>query len=291
MLLLVSLMTGLVEANPEKTFILPGGAEIEMVWIEPGTFTMGTTEQQEQWLQSKGMWGDGYKTSEQPAHQVSISRGFYLGKSEIAQAQWESVMGTLPWEGGGGVQEGPNYPAVYISWNDVQEFIARLNEAEGSEVYRLPPEAEWDYACRPGTTTLWSFGDDESLVGEYAWYTLNAYRAGEGYGHEVGTKLPNPWGLYDMHGKVWEWCQDWYGAYSSAAQTDPRGLLSGSFRVVRGGCNSDNATWVRSAARYRNPPDARYDFLGVRLLRTGPAPSPTTVPPASWGEIKAKLHR
>jgi len=131
-LLLASLMLGLVEANPEKTFILPGGAEIEMVWIEPGTFWMGTTEEQEKKLRSRGMWYS-YCEYEQPAHQVTITKGFYLGKYEITQEQWKSVMGTTSRSALYDVQNSPNNPAVHISCNDAQAFIAKLSEAEGGQ--------------------------------------------------------------------------------------------------------------------------------------------------------------
>ena len=217
---------------------LPGGATIEFVGIEPGTFTMGSPDMDEM---ANG--------SEKPQHEVTISQGFYLGKYEITQAQWESVMGTTPWSGQDNVQANPDHPAVYISWEDVQEFIQRLNEAAGEEVYRLPTEAEWEYACRAGTATSWSFGDDESELMNYAWYRANAWDVGEQYAHAVGTKLPNPWGLYDMHGNVKEWCQDWYGNYSSGAQTDPIGPATGVLRIERGGNFNYVAQSLRSASR------------------------------------------
>jgi len=230
------------------TVDLPGGATMEFVWTEPGTFTLGSPSSEP----DRNDW-------EGPQHEVTISQGFYLGKYEITQAQWESVMETTPW-----VQEDPNSPAVWISWDDVQELIRRLNETAREEIYRLPTEAEWEFACRAGTETRWSFGDDESLLGNYAWYSSNNSPWGT---KEVGQKLPNPWGLYDMHGNVWEWCQDWYEDYSSDAQVDPMGPASGSGRVVRGGYFDGDARWTRSAYRdYFAPDDRSYDF-GARLLR------------------------
>jgi len=245
--LIILLVPWTVSANPEKTFILPGDAEIEMVWIEPGTFTMGTTEAQEETLRSKRMWESSFE-NEQPAHQVTITRGFYMGKVEVTQEQWENVMGTTPWSGKQYVQEAPDNVAAYISWNDMQEFIHRLNAVEGSEVYRLPTEGEWEYACRAGPTTLWSFGDDKSQLRDYAWFYDNAWSAGDQYGHEVGTKLPNLWGLYDMHGNVWEWVQDWYDAnyYSMSPSVDPTGPSTGLNRVLRGGIFIDFARLTRS---------------------------------------------
>ena len=241
-----------------NSFTLPGGASLEMVWIEPGTFQMGSPSSE------AGRFSD-----EGPVHEVTISQGFYLGKYEVTQGQWESVMGTRPWQGVDYVRSGSSYPAVYVSWEGAQEFIRRLNTSLGSNVYRLPTEAEWEYACRAGTTTRWSFGDDESQLGDYAWYDNNAWDVGERYGHSVGTKRPNPWGLYDMHGNVWEWVQDWYlrSYYSSSESVDPSGPSSGLDRVVRGGDFSLNAQGVRSAHRYYDSPSNRGIYVGFRLLR------------------------
>jgi formylglycine-generating enzyme required for sulfatase activity len=244
------------------TFDLPGGTTIEMVWIEPGTFMMGSL------LSERDQDSD-----EGPQHQVTIRRGFWLGKYELTQAQWESVMGTRPWMEQAFsfmVGEGLNHPAVYISWADLGVFVGELNEAEGREIYRLPTEAEWEYACRAGTTTKWSFGDDVSQLVEYAWYYNNAFDMGEMYAHAVGTKLPNPWGLYDMHGNVWEWCQDWKGSYLSGSQVDPVGLSSGSARVVRSGGFYYYDLYLRSANRNRHSPGKRDYFIGARLVRQEP---------------------
>ena len=161
-----------------------------------------------------------------------------MGKYEVTQGQWESVMGTRPWQGQNYVRSGSDYPAVYVSWEDAQEFIRRLNVPLGSNVYRLPTEAEWEYACRAGTTTRWFFGHSYSQLTHYAWYWNNAWDVGEKYAHSVGTKRANRWGLYDMHGNVWEWVQDWYGYnyYHYSPSVDPQGPSSGSGRVIRGGC-------------------------------------------------------
>ena len=250
---------------------LPGGATMTMVWIPAGTDTMGTTDEQKQWMVEQGMW-ENWMEREQPPHPVTITRGFYLGKFELTQGQWKAVMGTSPWAGQSNVQDSTHYPAVTISWEDMQALIDSLNTAEGAEVYRLPTEAESEYACRAGTTTLWSFGDDESLLGDYAWYYENASNAGETYGHAVGTKLPNPWGLHDMHGNVHEWVQDWYDAnyYSVSPSVDPTGPTTGSIRVIRGGNFHGPAQYVRSAYRAGDSPDDRSLYIGARLLRQGP---------------------
>jgi len=244
---------------------LPGGADMEMVWIEPGTFIMGSPDSE-----------PGRDSNEGPQHQVRISRGFYLGKYELTQEQWEAVMGTRPWEGKIYVEEGEDHPAVFISWNDLQEFIGRLNAAAGADVYRLPTEAEWEYACRAGTAARWSFGDDEGRLRDYAWYYDNAWNAGEKYAHPVGMKRPNPWGLFDMHGNVWEWVQDWHTTivgvrvsttYPNSSQVDPAGPLSGSHRVKRGGSFYDFSRYQRSGFRDGYSPRGRYINIGARLLR------------------------
>jgi formylglycine-generating enzyme required for sulfatase activity len=211
----------------------------------------------------------GWYENELPAHEVTLSQGFYLGKYELTQGQWESVMGTTPWSGQENVQERASNPAVYISWEDMQGFISALNEGEGAEVYRLPTEAEWEYACRAGTTTQWSFGDAERPLGDYAWYEANIWDVGEPYAHPVGMKLPNPWGLYDMYGNVSEWCQDRYSGtyYSESPGEDPPGSASGSVRVLRGGHFYNYAWYARSASRFNATPDYRYHDAGARLVR------------------------
>lgn len=262
-------------ANEEITVTLPDNTNMEFEWIAPGAFFMGDEELG---------W---------PLFQVTLTAGFYLGKYETTQQQWEAVMGTSPWVSQDYVQADPNHPAVYISWNDIQLFIHQLNLAAGDSLFRLPTEAEWEYACRAGTTTRWSFGDDETQLGEYAWYDDNAFNAGEQYAHAVGTKKPNPWDLYDMHGNVWEWVQDWWGDYPSNAQVDPTGPISGSIRVARGGSFGGNGSGgTRSAIRGGEVPGYRYGNVGARLVRVG-AKTPTAVTPGSWGQVKRgqELHK
>ncbi len=236
------------QVGQTRTFSLPGGASIEMVWIEPGTFLMGSPSSEEG------------RDSDEAQHKVTINQGFYLGKYEITQAQWEAVMGFNL-----SALEGANHPVEQVSWEDVEVFISELNLSAGSEVYRLPTEAEWEYACRAGTSARWSFGEDESQLGEYAWYRGNNSPEGT---KAVGQKKSNPWGLYDMYGNVWEWCQDWKGRYSFSRLADPTGPVTDSYRVVRGGAFSFYAQFARSAYRSGRPPSARHYDLGMRLLRT-----------------------
>ncbi|WP_321416946.1 formylglycine-generating enzyme family protein [uncultured Methanomethylovorans sp.] len=193
------------------------------------------------------------------AHEVTIENAYYLGKYEVTQEQWISIMGDNPSH-----IKGDNNPVESVSWNDVQEFVKRLNAKEGTDKYRLPSEAEWEYACRAGTTTRYSFGDADSKLGEYAWYLDNS----ESTTHPVGQKKPNPWGLYDMYGNVWEWVQDrWHDSYESAT-TDGSAWEDGSssFRVLRGGCWSVNAGYCQSAYRNSDDPDYFHNGLGFRFL-------------------------
>jgi sulfatase modifying factor 1 len=224
--------------------------------IPAGTFTMGSpaTETDRQ--------------DNETQHPVTISKPFYMQTTEVTQGQWKAVMGTEPWKGQGSVKEGPNNAATYVSWDDAIAYCKKLSEKEG-KTYRLPTEAEWEYACRAGTETRWSFGDDEKEFGDYAWYDKNTYDVGDKYPHQVGLKKPNAFGLYDMHGNVWEWCHDYYGRdyYKQSPEQDPTGPTSGSFRVLRGGAWYFFTRGTRSANRDRLDADVRYDNVGSRLVR------------------------
>jgi formylglycine-generating enzyme required for sulfatase activity len=222
---------------------------MEFVLIPAGEFEMGSPPDEVDW------WND-----ERPVHHVNIGKAFYMCKYEVTQKQWREVIGDNPCG-----FEGDDLPVEQVSWDDVQEFIKKLNEKEGTYKYRLPSEAEWEYACRAGTTTRYSFGDDESKLGDYAWYDDNS----DGKTHPVGQKKPNPWGLYDMHGNVWEWVED--SRYSSykGAPVDGSAWESGdgANRVFRGGSWNYAAGSCRSAYRYGSDPRFRDDNLGFRLLQ------------------------
>jgi formylglycine-generating enzyme required for sulfatase activity len=175
-------------------------------------------------------------------------------------------MQTKPWAGTDAVKEGDSYPASHVSWDDAIKYCRKLSENDGKS-YRLPTEAEWEYACRGGTNTAYSFGNNADLLNDHAWFAANTGGMGEAYTHEVGAKRANPFGLYDMHGNVGEWCYDWYGWYDSSSTVDPTGPLSGSFRVFRGGNYSVGAGRCRSAYRNSLAPTYRSlsSDLGFRL--------------------------
>jgi formylglycine-generating enzyme required for sulfatase activity len=205
-------------------------------------------------------------------HRVTISKVFYMQTTEVTQAQWEAIMGTEPWKGWffnkSFVKKGMDYAATYVSWDDAVAYCKKLSEKEG-KTYRLPTEAEWEYACRAGTQTRWSFGNDEKALGDYAWYEENADDIGELYAHQVGLKKPNAFGLYDMHGNVWEWCNDYYGEdyYKESPTKDPTGPTSGSSRVLRGGSWFGSSHLTRSAYRDGFDADSCHFDFGFRLVR------------------------
>lgn len=230
------------------------GLGLEMVEIEPGTFWMGSLESEE---------GRG---SDEKRHQVTLTQGFWMGKYEVTQGEWESLMGN---HRSNFKSSGKRAPVENVSWEDAKAFCQRLNEREKSAgrlregyEYKLPTEAQWEYACRAGTETRYSFGSEETALDQYGWYSSNSASTT----HPVGQKQPNAFGLYDMHGNVWEWCEDWYDKdYPSASVTDPVGPASGSGRIERGGSWYRSAEFCRSASRYGDPSSFRDSDLGFRL--------------------------
>ncbi len=225
--------------NEQKVYTNSIG--MEFVLIPAGSFLMGS---------------DQYVT-QNPVHKVTISSPFYIGRYPVTQKEWVQIMGNNP-----SCFKGDRLPVEQVSWNDAREFIMRLNARESTEHYRLPSEAEWEYACRAGTSTRYPFGDDESELDKYGWYRGTT-------SHEVGRKKQNPWGLYDMHGNVWEWCQDRWHTDMENAPRDGSAWEDGQsrLRVDRGGCWSSLGRYCQSALRSANDPDNRYGLTGFRIVR------------------------
>jgi len=239
-----------VDVEPRKS--VTNSIGMVLIEIPAGKFTMGDRMDDENQVS------------------VTLTKPFRLGKTEVTQVQWKEVMGTEPWKGLELLKAHNYCPATYVSWDHATEFCEKLTEIErkagklkANEEYRLPTEAQWEYACRAGTTTTYSFGDDVSKLGEYGWFGGND---GEMYAHKVGMKKPNFWGLHDMHGNVREWCSDWYGEKLSSG-VDPVGPNAGSDRVIRGGGWGNGASDCRSASRLYLSPSRRYYDHGFRIVR------------------------
>ena len=232
--------------SDEKTYTV-NGVSFTMIAVKGGAFTMGATAEQ----------GSGVSDNEKPAHQVTLS-DYYIGQTEVTEALWRAVMGSNPSDN----QMGDNYPVENVSWDDCQTFISKLNALTG-ETFRLPTEAEWEFAARGGTMSRGYKYSGSNTLGDVAWYNTNS-----AWGKRpVGTKAANELGLYDMSGNVWEWCQDWFDSYSSAAQTNPTGPSTGSYRVGRGGCWYDSAWLCRVSYRSYGAPSNTSSYLGLRLAR------------------------
>ena len=258
----------------EQTFSLGRGGEMAMVWIEPGVFQMGSPESEE-----------GRYTNEGPVHEVAISEGFWLGKHEVTVGHFKRFVEATGYDAGDGCwafennkweiyerdwrdpgyAQSDDHPVVCVSWEGMDAYAKWLS-GETGVVYRLPTEAEWEYACRAGEQRRWSFGDDEDQLGNYAWYSGNNSPLGT---KAVGGKLPNAWKLHDMHGNVFEWVQDWYeDYYDNSPRENPQGPKSGDYRVNRGGYFGSAARHVRSAFRWNIRPDSPINFVGARLVGT-----------------------
>ncbi|MDM8543295.1 formylglycine-generating enzyme family protein [Desulfococcaceae bacterium HSG9] len=227
---------------------------MEFVAIPSGTFMMSSPKDE------KGRFDD-----RETQHEVTLTKGFLMQTTPVTQAQWQAIMDDNP-------SHFKNYgdacPVENVSWDDVQQFIQRLNEREEQAIYRLPTEAEWEHACRAGSQTVYYYGNDAGQLSQYAWHDKNSDK----HTHPAGQLKPNSWGLYDMHGNVFEWCSDWYDDYPSESVTDPQGPLIGRLRVMRGGSwyGYDTSRYCRSANRLFGPHDSRFRYVGLRLVRSLP---------------------
>ena len=233
------------DTEPPRTWT--NSLDMAFALIPAGSFEMGS---------------DSGDDDEQPVHTVTISKPFYIGQFEVTQAQWHAVMESDPSQFTGD----PNRPVESVSWNDAREFVSKLNAMEPGATYRLPTEAEWEYAARAGSAAAYAFGDDAAQLDAYGWYADNAGNTT----HPVGEKQPNAWGVHDMYGGVWEWVQDRYGAYPSEAATESVGPPPGNRRVIRGGSWLASAEDCRTASRSHAHPAFRGAHVGFRLVRTVP---------------------
>lgn len=222
--------------------------DMEFAWIPSGTFRMGSPDTE-----------PGHLSDEGPVHDVTV-RGFELMTTEVTQGMWQKVMGANPSRSYG---EGTRIPVYSVSWEDCQQFIAKLNELDAEHLYRLPTEAEWEYACRAGTDTPYFWG--VQMSGDYCWTSGNARQTTQ----PIANRPGNPWGLFDMSGNVAEWCEDWYHSDYTNAPADGSAWLSpeGTQRVIRGGSWADGADYARSANRSGFSPDLRFSNIGFRVAR------------------------
>lgn len=239
----ISPTIGKANYTPNVKTFYANGVSFEMVEVRGGTFRMGATSEQGSEI-----------SDEKPVHSVTLS-GYYIGKTEVTQALWQAVMGSNP-----SYFEGDGLPVEQVSWDDCQKFIRKLNSLTGQN-FRLPTEAEWEFACRGGNNSRGYKYSGSNYIDNVAWYDGNS---GDKT-HPVATKSPNELGIYDMSGNVWEWCADWYGDYSSGRQTNPKGPYDGSYRVGRGGSWFIYARFCRSSYRISYYPTFRFNFLGLRL--------------------------
>jgi formylglycine-generating enzyme required for sulfatase activity len=244
------------QAHVQSSRTITNSIGMKLVLIPKGTFTMGLP------IEEEGAEND------EDQHQVTISKDYYFGITEVTQGQYEKVMGTNPSHFQKRVirkSDSSMYPVETVSWEDAVEFCKRLSELpeekKAGRVYRLPTESEWEYACRASSTTAYSFGASATSLGDYAWFRGNS----DQQTHPVGEKQANAWGLYDMHGNVWEWCSDWYGDYPKGAVSDPIGPKEGPGRVIRGGGWFNGTADCRSAIRDRPDKSLRDNRISFRV--------------------------
>ena len=229
-----------IQPDPEQlTVELEGGGKMEFVLIHAGEFLMGTSQ------------------NDPPVHTVKLTKPFYIGKYKVTQEQWLAVM-----RENRSHFNGPKHPVENVSWEDCQRFLMMLNTKANGQTFSLPTEAQWEYACHAGSPDEYCFGDDANDLAQCGWYLKNSMRRT----HPVGELKPNNWGLYDMHGNIWEWCADWFGPYDGRDETDPPGPETGWMRVLRGGSWCNYATSCRCSNRGFYPPTTRNNYAGFRVV-------------------------
>ncbi|MBI2431580.1 MAG: formylglycine-generating enzyme family protein [Candidatus Hydrogenedentes bacterium] len=255
----------------QETAPAPGAAEtfedISFVWCPAGTFLQGgelTPQETVTLVRGREEW----YADEHPAHEVTLGEGFWISRMEITRAQWSKVMGSRPWGGEADADQTQDLvlPATHVSWKDANLFVAALNKL-GRGTFSLPTEAQWEYACRAGTTTPYFFGQDAAAMGDFAWYRENTQAVKEMWPHQVASKQANAWGIYDLLGNVEEWCLDFYAPYAGAAGTDPAGPERGDYAVVRGGAYHTFPAYLRSASRSSLRTDVAREYTGFRIVR------------------------
>jgi len=274
----------------EQDIDLGNGVKMTLVLIPAGEFMMGSPEKPTPEETARLYGGErAWYEDEGPEHRVRLTTPFWIGKYEVTQSQWKSVMRTDPSR-----CLGAGNPVEQVSWEDCQVFLNKLNQRRARGAFGLPTEAQWEYACRAGAAAQFHFGNAAGALSDYGWWTGNA----EGRAHPVGCRKPNPWSLYDMTGNLWEWCNDWYGSYAEHRQVDPRGASDGSLRVKRGGCWHLASGSCRSADRDSGPPSRRTDQLGFRVvmavapsIRAGTTREPRTPPNFEPVSPRPTLHR
>jgi formylglycine-generating enzyme required for sulfatase activity len=247
------------------------GLKMKLVWCPRGEFTMEQADPI--WPDEKNRGGRPIGRKITPV-KAFVTRGYWLGKYEVTQSEWKQVIETEPWKDKPPTEDGDDFPATFVSWKDAMRFCQKLTDQEreagrlpdGWE-FTLPTEAQWERACRAGTETKFSFGDDDSELYEYAWFAENAMKVREQYAHQVGQKKPNPWGLYDMHGNVMEWCRDWWGKLPGGRDPEvtENGVAGEGARVFRGGGWHNPAGGCRSAFRTGDVGRSQSDILGFRV--------------------------
>jgi formylglycine-generating enzyme required for sulfatase activity len=256
LLIILAPQAGVAGDKPHNRRTFTNSTSMRFMLIPAGSFMMGSPPDE------LGRGGD------ESQHRVTLTKGFYMGITEVTQGQWRQIMGN---NSSHFRDCGADCPVEFVSWNDCQEFIKRLNQREGGKKYRLPTEAEWEYACRAESTTAFANGSitgtgcgHDPNLDVMGWYCGNSGKKP----HPVAQRKPNAFGLYDMHGNIWEWCQDWYGPYLSGDVNDPTGPSSGSTRVLRGGGWHEDVAGCRSALRVGRSPTSSAGTMGFRLALT-----------------------